>query len=106
MPAPKWATPEQLAFLIAEDQKWLTIKAGTTSLKSFYVRTANTFLEKWPEAAIPDKSLLKKAGDNAEKGKELAEDRLHDVSVDSPSLGCLSPFDVARCELVQQSPPP
>ena len=78
MPAPKWTTPEQLAFLVTEDKRWLIIKEGASSLKNFYVRTTNSFLEKWP--AVPDEKILEKAGGDAKKAKELAEQRLHGVS--------------------------
>jgi hypothetical protein len=78
MPAPKWTTPEQLAFLTEEDKKWAVIKAGTGSLKSFYVRTTNTFLEKWP--ASPKAEHLEKAHGDAEKAKQFAEDEMLAVS--------------------------
>lgn len=78
MPAQKWTTPEQLAFLIAEDAKWPVIKAGANSLKGFYLRTAKTFLEKWP--AVPDTEVMKEAGNDPVKAKEIVEAQLLSVS--------------------------
>ena len=78
MPAPKWTTQEQFAFLVDEDKKWHLIKAGNTSLKSFYIRTTNTFLVKWP--VEPDEKTLKRADGDIGKAKVLAEEKLLDVS--------------------------
>ncbi|KAF9785271.1 hypothetical protein BJ322DRAFT_1108724 [Thelephora terrestris] len=72
-PSP-WATPEQQEFLIQEDSKWEIIKSGGGTLKHFYVRTAVTFLKKWPVDPTP--GMLKAAGDDSEKAQQLAEERL------------------------------
>jgi hypothetical protein len=79
MAPPKWSTPEQLAFLVKEDAQWATIKAGNSTLKSFYARTTNSFLEQWP--VTPDEKTLVKVGGNAVKAQELAENKLLNVSM-------------------------
>jgi len=71
MAPPKWATTEQEAFLKNEDKKWEIVKAGTGTLKGFYTRTANAFLEKWP--AEPDAKVLKLAKGNEALAKTMAE---------------------------------
>ena len=78
MPANKWATPEQLEYLIAEDGRWLTVKSGTGLLKGFYLRTTKTFLERWP--AIPSPEELEEANGDVQKAQELAETHLLSVS--------------------------
>ena len=78
MPALKWTTQEQFAFLVDEDKKWHIIKAGNTSLKSFYIQTTNTFLVKWP--VEPDKKTLERADGDIGKAKALAEEKLLEVS--------------------------
>lgn len=90
MPAPKWTHPEQEEFLKAENENWDIVKSGPGTLQSFYTRTAITFLEKWPET--PDAGILKMAGGDPKKAQELAEARVHKVSVGLCSLdGPLSP---------------
>lgn len=79
MAPPKWTLPEQEVFLIAENEKWSSIKAGSSLLKNFYTRTAITFLEKWP--AVPTAEQLKEAKGEPVEAKRLAEVQLHTVSV-------------------------
>jgi hypothetical protein len=67
-----WTTQEQLEFLLAEDEKWSIIKAGTSSLGSFYVRTAETFLAKWP-IDFGTKTSTEGEGEEARKAREVAE---------------------------------
>jgi hypothetical protein len=92
-PSP-WATPEQQEFLIQEDSKWEIIKSGGGTLKHFYVRTAVTFLEKWPVDPTP--GMLKAAGDDSEKAQQLAEERLQTVRVCWPTRIHASPLTL-RC---------
>lgn len=79
MPAPKWTTPEQLQFLLAEDEKWLNVKAGNSSLRGFYVRTAQKFLEKWP--MDPDTETLTLTKGDIEEAKKSVEAQLVKVSL-------------------------
>lgn len=62
-----------------EDKKWLNVKAGTSSLTSFYICTAITFLDKWP--VEPDAELLAKAGGDITKAKELVQNQYVGVSL-------------------------
>ena len=78
MPPQPWATPEQQAFLIGEDSEWLLTKAGSTTLKGFYTRTAMTFLQQWPME--PTAQMLEEAGDNVARVKELVEGEMVRVS--------------------------
>ena len=78
MAPPKQSTAEQLEFLENEDLKWEAIKLGATTLKSFYVRTAKTFLEKWP--TTPDQETLKAAAGDVVKAQAMAEEQVHKVS--------------------------
>lgn len=77
-PSP-WATPEQQRFLDEEDLKWETIKLDGTTLKSFYLNTTHTFLERWP--IIPEKAILEEAGSDVVKARRLAEHQLYEVSI-------------------------
>ena len=78
MAPPTWTTKDQLAFLSQEDSKWEYVKSGETTLKSFYLRTTNAFLEKWPTA--PDAKTLKAADGDVVKAQEMAEAQVHNVS--------------------------
>ena len=62
-----------------EDGKWPMVKAGTGTLQSFYTRTAITFLQKWP--AVPNATMLKQAAGDSKKAEQLAETRVHTVSI-------------------------
>jgi len=90
MPAVPWTTQEQLNFLANEDEKWLAIKEGPTTLKSFYIRMANTFHQRWP--VVPNKKELMEAGGDEAKAQEIAEANLLGVSTmiysDSTPLTC------------------
>ena len=79
MPVQKWTTQEQYDFLLAEDDKWPNVKVGNSLLKSFYIRTAKAFLEKWPIA--PDAETLEEAGGNIEEANALVEAQLTKVSL-------------------------
>lgn len=79
MSPPGWATPEQLAFLVQEDEKWLLIKAGGTTLKGFYSRTTKTFLDRWQ--VTPDPAILEEAEGDEAVVQELVEKSLHKVSL-------------------------
>ena len=79
MPPPTWATPEQLQFLKSEDTKWALIKASTGLLKTFYTRTAYSFLKMWP--AVPDAKILAEAKNDLVKAQELANEQVHKVSI-------------------------
>lgn len=83
MPPSPWATPEQLVFLVAEDAQWATTKAGQGTLKSFYARTTNAFLEKWP--ITPDAKFVDEANGNMDRAKQLAEDNLLKVRSKTPA---------------------
>lgn len=73
MPPQSWATPEQTKFLVQEDPGWSIAKNGETTLKSFYTRTTNTFLSRWPET--PDEATLKDAEGDVVKAQELVVER-------------------------------
>ena len=77
MPSRGWATPEQTKFLIEEDARWAIAKHGEMTLKSFYIRTANTFHSKWPET--PDEDTLQEAEGDAEKAEQLVVERCRKV---------------------------
>ena len=79
MPPLPWSTPEQLQFLKKEDAGWLAAKAGSGSLKSFYARTTNTFVQKWP--AVPDKKNLEEAEGDAAVAQRLAVASVYSVSM-------------------------
>ena len=81
MPAQKWTTPEQEAFLIVEDKKWLNVKAGTTSLGNFYIKTVEKFLQSWP--IEPSAEILEEAGGDVSKAKEAANAKLLRVNLAS-----------------------
>ena len=85
MPPSKKSTPEQLAFLETEDLKWKGVKEGEGTLKSFYIRTAQSYLEKWL-VTVDDKALAAAEGDEA-KAKATAEKAVHTVSAGN-SLRC------------------
>ena len=87
MAPPKLTTPEQLEFLENEDLRWRAIKEGSSTLKSFYARTAKTFLEKWP--VTPDQETLKAADNDAVKAQAIAEEQIHKVS--TRALNLLTP---------------
>jgi hypothetical protein len=77
-----WMTPEQAEFAVEEDSKWELVKASGNTLRSFYIQTTTTFLEKWPIA--PDQATLAAAGDDpkqAEKAHQLVFDKLYAVSL-------------------------
>ena len=75
----KWATPTQHEFLVEKDKTWPIIKAGPGTLKGFYARTAQEFLQRWP--AEPDAEQLKKANGDRGVAMKLAEAQLLDVSL-------------------------
>ena len=79
MAPPTWANEVQLAFLWEENSKWDFIKAGSTTLKSFYAITTNTFLEKWPEA--PTEEILKEVNYDPVKAQQLVFTRKLGVSL-------------------------
>jgi len=83
-------TPEQLEFLIQEDSKWALIKAGETSLKSFYIRTTQTFLGKWPEPLSDD--ILEGAGSDLVRAREPANQVALNVSMATRATPLLSHF--------------
>ena len=58
----RWATPEQLEFLITEDSKWEMTKAGSGTHKNFYARTAKAFLKKFPDYEPAETQELVEAG--------------------------------------------
>ena len=75
MAPPPWATPEQTAFLQNEDEtKWRIVKSGPGTLKGFYARTTQAFLEKWP--IEPDQKLLDEVNGDVAAAKEWAEKQL------------------------------
>ena len=78
MAPPKKSTTEQLAFLMKEDLKWQGVKEGDGTLKNFYIRTAQAYLEKWP-VTLDDEALAAAEGDEA-KAKAAAEVLVHTVS--------------------------
>ena len=93
MAPPKWATEEQTAFLKCEDKKWEFIKAGPSTLKGFYARTTNAFLEKWP--AEPHEKHLAKANGDETRAKELARDQVLKVRVMTHAILTPSDFSLA-----------
>ena len=46
----KWASTEQEVYLEKKDAKWVAVKAGSGTLKNFYIQTTKEFVEKWPTA--------------------------------------------------------
>lgn len=93
MPAPTWTTEEQEVFLTKEGLKLKFVKNGDTTLKSFYTRTANTFLTKWP-VTVTEK-ILEEAGGDVDKARELAEAQIHSVSF---TTSFFNPFSHALAE--------
>jgi hypothetical protein len=77
MPPHGWTTPDQLDFLIQEDSRWILAKNGDGTLKSFYTRTTDAFLSKWP--GVPDEQTLKEAEGDLAKSQELVKDQIHKV---------------------------
>ena len=69
MAPPTWASQLQTVFLTEEDSKWDFIKAGSSTLKSFYAATTNTFLEKFPEE--PSEDMLRQVNYDQVKAQQL-----------------------------------
>ena len=78
MAPPSWASLEQNEFLCEENTKWDFIKSGSTTLKSFYTQTTNTFLQKWP--AAPDEITLAEADGDPVRAQRLVYDFWYKVS--------------------------
>lgn len=74
MPAVPWTTQDQFDFLVQEDAKWLAIKEGSTTLKSFYIQTSNTFHQRWPVTPNPKELLA--AEDDEVRAQKIAEENL------------------------------
>lgn len=103
MAPPTWATQAQLEFLLEEDTKWEFIKAGSTTLKSFYIQTTNAFLEKWPDT--PSKSMLGEVNGDATKAQKLVYGFWFGVSLPVDFISFILLVSVADFKLVCPSPP-
>ena len=70
MAPPSQMSEEQLDFLISEDSGWAVTKAGSGTLKDFYLRTTITFLKRWPADL---EATTEEAGGDVTAAKRLAE---------------------------------
>ena len=70
----KWASTEQERYLLEKDANWVITKAGTGTLKNFYITSTDTFLRKWPDVDT------KEMEDPKVKTKEKAIKNIRGVS--------------------------